>query len=254
MLKFMLRGLLILMVVCFSATSLSASSKIDKLEDRNPVVKLGIKSIDDNAEKTDSYLGFVRGKFDQEIKGHVYTFIPEFGGKYEKRDDETVNEKYKASLLVEYTLPDPKYGIYGKVSNGKDEAMKLNSENKVGMGLFQYWYKGDKFLVKTRQGLQYVARDYDATDVLFDESTGFFKLGALTGYYYNENMFLKAKLDYDRSLGDGQEIYDLSAGSEFKITDQFALELKYTYVYNTDTVGAVQKYAREISTYLVYNF
>jgi hypothetical protein len=78
-----------------------ASDKTDKLEERNPVLKFGYKYVSDNAERTDSYTGYLRLKLDLDIIDRKYTFIPEGLYRYEKRDDETVNDKYLTALLVE---------------------------------------------------------------------------------------------------------------------------------------------------------
>jgi len=229
-----------------------ASDKTDKLEERNPVLKFGYKYVSDNAERTDSYTGYLRLKLDLDIIDRKYTFIPEGLYRYEKRDDETVNDKYLTALLVETDIY-KRLGVYSKVSFDKDIANEINSRSKYGIGLYQYLIKTDKFLFKLREGLQYVKIDYTKENGL-ENSIAYGKLSALTGYYYNENMFIKAVIDYDLDLQHSNNVLDSKIGVELKITDKLALETLFSYEYRNDVAVGLRNDQRELTTSIVYQF
>lgn len=228
-------------------------NEIDKLEDRNPVLKLGYQYVDDNSERSDTYKGYLRLKMDQEFYGRTFTFVPEAEYKYLKRDDSTVNDKYLLALLTETSIyKDFLYG-YVKVSTDKDEANEIDVRNKYGIGVTQYLIKTKKFLFKLREGIQYTDIDYTVDNNL-DTSVTYGKLGFLTGYYYNENMFFKAITDYDIDLSNSNNILEAKVGLEIKMTDKVSLETLFTYSHQEDVPNGLSNDEKELTTSLVYQF
>lgn len=244
--------LLLLSCMFIIPTMLMASTKIEKLEQHNPVIKAGYKSVNDNAERTDSFLLYTRLKTDVSIKGEEFRLLPSIDIKYDKRDGEVINKKYNVGLLTEYTIPGKIHGIYAKVSEDSDKSNKIDTRDKLGLGLYQYLYKGDKFLFKIREGVQVAVIDY--TDGIEDKTISYGKLGFLTGYYVNEFVFFKAKVDYDKAFNVSNNIIDGSVALEYKVTDKFSIETKYTYKYDDIKIEDIQKSQRVFSTFLVYQF
>ena len=230
-----------------------ASDKTDKLEERNPVLKFGYKFVDDNAENTQSYTGYVRLKKDQVIYGKTYMFIPEVMYRYEERDDDKVNDKHLFSLLVETDDYSNYTGVYSKISTDKDLANNIDSRYKYGLGLYQYLVKSDKFLFKLREGLQYTVTDYSVKSEL-ENTAVYIKLSSILGYYYNENVFLKTVVDYDVDVTHNDNILQLTLGSELKIADKLSLEIAFNYEHKDATFNNLSNDQKELLTSLVYQF
>ena len=243
-----------LAIVLFGAlgSSLFASSEIDKLEDSASVVKVGYQYTNDNAERTDKYSGFVRYKKDVEFNSNIYTLTPVGSIKYSKTDDEEVNNKYLASLLIEHLFYKDTIGTYGKISTDKDESNLIDNRMKYGIGLYQYAIKTNTFVVKIREGLQYVSTNYTEEVDLSNDIT-YFKIGGLVGYKLNDNLFLKIITDYDIAFNDNN-ILDVSIGMDIKMSDKISLETLFTYTDNGNDIDNLNNVEKEVTTSLVYNF
>ena len=134
----------LLLVICVLSIGLLAN-KIDKLEDRNSVIKLGYQYVDDNSERSDTYNGYLRLKFDTTIYDRQVIFVPVTEYKYVNRDDKTTNDKYLISLLTETPLYKDFLHGYIKVSNSKDIANEIDNRYKYGLGVTQYLIKSKSF-------------------------------------------------------------------------------------------------------------
>jgi len=240
--------ILFVMVLALNAFA----NKLDKLQERNDIIKASYKSVSDNAEHTDTWLGYVRYGKDVIIKDTKLFIIPTFDGKYEKRNNVQVNDKYDISLLLECDIPNSITGYYLKGSYIVDEANKIYSKTKTGIGMYQYLYRSDRVLLKTREGVQYSDTSYtiDKDSV----NVAYIKFGLLSGYYYANNIFIKAKADYDLSVKNKDDIIDTLVSAEYSINDKVSIETSYSYLYTKTPITNLQHTQRVFTTYLIYKF
>ncbi len=247
----------LLLVVCVmllgSVGSTLMANEVDKLEDRNSVLKLGYQYTDDNSERSDTYNGYLRLKMDTVIYGRTFTFVPVSEYKYVKRDNVTSNDKYLISLLTETSIYGDLLHGYIKVSNDKDISNEIDNRNKYGLGVTHYIVKSKRFLFKLREGIQYTDTTYTVNNNL-DNKVTYGKLGFLTGYYYNENMFLKAIVDYDIDLSNSNNVLEGKLGLEIKMTDKISLETLFKYSKQDDVPDGLSNSEKEITTSIVYQF
>lgn len=245
--------LVIIFVLGSLGSTLYADNDILKLEEQNNVVKLGYGYVNDNSERTDKYSGYFRYKKDVDLNNNKYTIIPVAKFKYRKTDNVKVNNKYSVSILAEHLLYDyDNFGLYSKVSYGVDDSNNIDNRIKYGLGLYQYVVKRDNLVIKVREGLQYADIEYNRKTNLSDGIT-YFKLGSLIGYKLNDNVFLKLIADYDIGYSDN-DILDVTAGADLKITNSLTLETLFTYNDNGNDDLLLSNTEKELVTSIVYNF
>ncbi len=248
---FLLIGLLIL-----SSTLFASVNKIDKLEERDSKIKLGFNKLNTNADNKTVYKTYLRHKIDMNVLGYDYVLIPSIDGSYEdnNNNDDSTTSKYKVSLLTEHTLVNcSKIGGYFKISKSRDDNNFIESKYKTGVGSFQYLIKTKSFLIKTREGLQYIDTDYSIPNTVDDPSI-YGKLGFLIGYYFKENIFIKGKIDYDIGLDESHNLITNVLGIDFLIADNFSIETKYKHTYDDVEIKDMKENQEELTTSFVYSF
>ena len=169
---------------------------------------------------------------------------------YGKSDGQKNADKKQLKFSSEFIKND-KFSWYANIGYMEDEFAGYKEQYKLGLGMINYFIKGEETVFSCSLGLDFTKEEY--TDNTKDDET-WLRVGLDGKRKIADNVRFAGHFGFLAPKDDTDECYrtETAVGLIFTINDKIDAEMKYIIDYNKAPVDAKEKYDRTFITSISY--
>ena len=169
---------------------------------------------------------------------------------YGKSDGQKNADKKQLKFTSEFIKND-KFSWYANLGYMEDEFSGYEEQYKLGLGMINYFIKGEETVLSCSLGLDFTKEEY--TDNTSDDET-WLRLGIDGKRKIADNIRFTGHFGFLAPKDDTEDCYrtETAVGLIFTINDKIDAEMKYLVDYNKAPIDAKEKYDRTFITSISY--